>query len=132
MTPPAAPLPHVLGFTALMGAGGLKVALGGAEDVSRPCVVVYPDLGMTRGPLGDPDADLLVTVYTVTVADGPEQAIDFAGRARLAVVRQRPLVAGRVCSPVWQLDAQPVRRDDDVTPAVFEVTAQYRFWSNPA
>ena len=133
MTAPAAAEPHMRAIGAALVAAGLSVGVGEAPSTDPPHVVVYADPGLTEGSLGRPYDTVVITVQITAVGVGAEQAVQQADLARAVLLTvPAPAVPGRYIHPLWVLDAQPVRRDDQVRPALFVATAQYRMRSDPA
>lgn len=135
MTAPPIPQtePHVRALQQILTATGLAVGIGVAPDnTAAPYVVLYADPGMLEGSVGNPNETLLVTFQISAVGVGGEQALQQADRARAALLAGPPTVPGRSVQPLWLLDSQPVRRDDQVQPPLFVATAQYRMRSDPA
>lgn len=132
MTAPALPRPHADAIIALLVAAGLTAGRDGEGLGEPPYTVAYLDPGTPDGYPFARDRSYTFTVYTVAVGAGPEQAEAGAGAARAALLGAVPVVAGRVCQPIFWLAGQPARADRDVSPPVFEMTSQYRFRSQPA
>ena len=124
--------PHTQAVLALLTAASVKSGWDGEGLGDPPYVVCYCDPGMPDGYPFARDRSYTFTVYTVAVGQGPEQAAAIDSQARIALLGATPVVTGRVCQPIFYLAGQPPRADRDVSPPVFEMTAQYRFRSQPA
>ncbi len=102
-------------------------------DQTLPYAVLYPaGSGRLDGPQSDVHADAQQVVQVTSVGESREQAEALSDRVRAAMLDARPAVAGRYVQDV-QLDAsQPVRRDDDVRPALWYAVDLFRLWTTPA
>lgn len=130
-------LDHVDAVTAALTAAQITWYLGGAPagiqpTDAAPYVVLYPEPGAaTAFSLADERIAFQAVVQLTSVGVTAEQALSVADRARAALT-PAPAVAGRVSWKPEQLDGQPVRRDDQVTPPVWFAVSRYRLRSIPA
>lgn len=135
MTAPAPPGPHVTGVRDLLAAqlpAAVAVAIGGRPGTATLCVVLYPDPGTPEGSLGDRHRDLLMEIQATCVGAGTEQVLDLAGRVRTALLTLLPTVAGRTVQPLWEVvTGERVRRDDEVTPALYYLPLVFQMRTEP-
>lgn len=127
----ADPYVHAKAVIDILTAANLKAGMDGEGLGLPPYVVAYVDPGRPDGYPFARDRSVTVTISTVSVGDGPEQALKMAGRTRDALLGVVPTVTGRTCQPIFWLDGQPPSANRDLDPPVFEVSAQYRFTSQP-
>lgn len=136
MTTPAV-LPHTDAVTAALEAQSLVVYLGGAPpDVAPtdtvPYVVLYPDPGVgVRASLADDRVNFQGVIQLTCVGLTAEQVLSVSDRCRAALAGALP-VAGRAGWRPEELEGQPVKRDDDVTPPNFYAVLRYRLRSTPS
>jgi hypothetical protein len=129
-------LDHVDAVKAALEAAGLTVYLGGAPPGTAPTdttpyVVLYPDPGhAVTASLADDRVDFQAVFQLTCVGLTAEQALNVSDRS-LAALTAAPIVAGRVSWRPEQLDGQPVKRDDDITPPCFYAISRYRLRSIP-
>ncbi|WP_325594286.1 hypothetical protein [Iamia sp.] len=125
---------HTAGVIAALEAAGLQVGRGVAPaGVDPPYVVVHAGgLSVLDGPVSGSHADASPTMHVVCVGETADQAEwgrDKAAAALLGIVT----VAGRSRLHPPELEAsQPVRRDDDRSPPIFEAVDIYRIHTTPA
>lgn len=127
----ADPYAHAKAVADILTAAGVKAGMDGEGLGVPPYVVAYVDPGRPDGYPFARDRSVTVTIHTVSVGAGAEQAMKMAGKARDALLGVVPTVTGRNCQPIFWLDGQPPAANRDLDPPVFEVTAQYRFTSQP-
>jgi hypothetical protein len=129
-------LDHVDAVKAALVAEALTVYLGGAPPGTTPTdttpyVVLYPDPGhAVTASLADDRTGFQAVFQLTCVGLTAEQALNVSDRARAALT-DAPTVAGRASWRPEQLDGQPVKRDDDITPPVFYAISRYRLRSIP-
>ena len=119
---------HADAVVALLTAAGLATTLGeAADDTATPFAVVYPTAGLeVPESLGLPIADMLIDFQVTCVGESAEQALWAADKARTALNRVIPTVAGRVCWPIWADEQpQPIRRDDALNPPLFVAISRW-------
>lgn len=97
-------------------------------------VVVHPDPGRHRGPLGDPDRDLRMEFQTTAIGATPEQALWVHDQVAAELWRTSLTVDGTAATlPIWAVDGseQPVRRDDDLAEPLFYLTCAWIAHAQP-
>lgn len=117
---------------AALEAAGLTVGDGTGAGLTGKYAVVYADLGVPDGPMGDPYADLDQTVFVHGCGSTAEQAQWVADKARTALLGSPITVADRAVLYVDHNSSQPVARDDAISPAVFYAVDQYTVATTPA
>jgi hypothetical protein len=108
--------------------------VGDAEapaDDAVPYAVLWPLSVGLGGPVVAQHDDAVLGFQLTCVGAGREQAQWLADRLR-PVMLSRLAVPGRYVSQAWLEASQPVRRDDDVTPALFYVVEQFRYATFPS
>lgn len=137
MTAPASVRSHVDAVHVLLAANSVPAYRGEAPagaitaDPFTPFVVVYPNAGMPEGTLGDRHRDLSCEFQVIGVGRTAEQSQWITDKARVVLLTMLPAVPGRVAQPLWQVDGAPTRRNDAVSPAVFETPVAYQFRTGP-
>jgi hypothetical protein len=77
-------------------------------------------------------SDVLVTTATChSVGETPASARVTAGRVRAALLGKFPVIAGRGCYPIEQVDGPPLQRDESTGTPVFDQIHVYEFTSQP-
>lgn len=136
MTAPAGARTHVDGLLALLRTQlGANVGVDwGNRATGRqpPCLVLYPDPGTPEGSLGDRHRDLLLEFQLTAIGTTAEQAAWVGDAARAVLLTMQPTVTGRIVQPLWQVDGQPVQRDNDVTPPLYFQVAVYQMRTEPS
>jgi hypothetical protein len=137
VTAPASVRSHVDAVHTLLAANSVPAYRGEAPagaitaDPFVAFAVVYPNAGMPEGTLGDRHRDLSTEFTVIGVGRSAEQSQWVTDKARVALLTLLPAVPGRVSQPLWQVDGSPTRRNDAVSPAVFETPVVYVFRSGP-
>ncbi len=97
-----------------------------------PYAVVYADSGAADATsLGHASTWRTFRVWTVCVGSTQLQVRALEERVETALLDVTPTVTGRRVTPIRKGATQPVRRDDDVDPAVFEAADIWGFSSVP-
>lgn len=104
----------------------------GDPDGFLPYVIVHAGAGVLEGAPFDPARDLLFEFQISAIGSTPQQAAWGADQARAVLFAHQPLVASRTISPVWQVDAPPVQRDDTFSPPLYLAAVVYQLRSSPA
>jgi len=119
---------HTDAVQALIGAQVTCYMAEAPNNPTYPYAVLYADQGLGRRSTLAPDTTVrMVTFQTTCVGEGSEAAQWAADKVRAAVEDVQPSVSGWSCGPVQHLASQPVRRDDDVDPAVFYAVDMWRY-----
>lgn len=106
---------------------------GVPNSPTYPYVVLYGDQGAAlANAYTEVSTYRSFRVQTTTVAVNQPQARALAERVESALLDVRPAVTGRTCGPIRKEASQPVRRDDDVDPAVFYAVDIWLLTSVPA
>lgn len=117
---------------ALLESAGLAVGDGTATGITASkYAVVYADLGVPDGTLGDPFADLDQTVFVHGCGTTAEQAQWVADKARTALLGASLTITGRATLWITHNHSQPVQRDDQIMPGVFYTVDQYTVQTTP-
>jgi hypothetical protein len=103
-----------------------------------PYVLLYFALRTPSG-VDEPDkvslentSDVInATAYCHSVGGDQHAALAVAGRVRTALRGVVPVIAGRVCFPIGQVDSQPIQRDETTGTAVFDAVDIWQFTSLP-
>lgn len=112
--------------------GGWHAAPGPAAPFTG-YAVVWPGQALPAGgTAAQPDADADHTVQVTYIGRVPEQADELRDRGRAALLTADLTVPGRHAWPVRLADSQPVRRDDDPTPALWYAIDRYLIHTVPA
>ena len=101
--------------------------------VTLPYAVVYPlgDDPAERGVLGDPTQSTVVEFQVTSIGDTRDQAQWMANEVAVALSGWTPTVAGFSFGPISREDgADPVRRDDSVSPPLFYAADRYSMFVN--
>lgn len=117
---------------ATLQAAGLTVGDGSGAGLSGKYAVVYADLGVPDGPMGDRFADLDQTVFVHSCGSSAEQAQWVGDKTRAALLAGALSIDGRAVLYVDHVTSQPVQRDDDISPSVFYAVDQYTVATTPA
>lgn len=92
--------------------------------------VVYVTTPLDRGPrLSAHMSHRLVTVSVMCVGDSPNECRWVAEKAQGRLRRVRPVISGRVCTPLALVTAGQVRPDDSVEPPAWVATDVWQFQS---
>jgi len=124
---------HADAVAALLTAVNLPTTIGeAADDTATPFCVLYPNAGLEiPTSLGLPIGDIIMDFQTTCVGATAEQALWAADKARTALNRVIPVVAGRTCWPIYADEPpQPVRRDDTINPPLFVAIARWSLRSS--
>lgn len=95
---------------------------------SYPYCVVYESDAVESSSLTSGAGWETTSVQTTCVGVSPEQVRELRARARVAVLDQRPTVAGRSCGLVELVSSQKIRRDPDLPTAVFYAVDVWQFF----
>ena len=117
---------------AALRAAQLSVGDGSGVGLTAPYVVVYADLGVLDGPMGDRFADLDQTVFVHGCGTTVEQAQWAADKARVTLLTGSLALDGRAVLYVDHVTSQPVQRDDDISPSVYFTVDQFTVSTTPA
>jgi hypothetical protein len=123
--------PLTVALLAALRAAHPSVGHATGAGLTAPYAVLYPaGTGPLGGPVGDPHADADSTAQLTCVGATAEQAEWLADLLRPVLLG--PLtITGRRLMQSWLETSQPVRRDDDVTPALFYAVDQARYLTTP-
>lgn len=124
--------PHAQAVVDYLNADPDITAYLGRRGGDAPCVVVYADPGQDESSSLIPNEDVVVYLPLHAIGTGPEQALWLADKVRARLSRATPSVTGRSVHPMWQEQAAPLLRDDDVTPPLYVAFAEYAIRSSPA
>lgn len=126
--------PHVEAVKVLLAAGlpaGVVVHDGDVPDTpGQTYVTVYPDPGHRDwSSIRAVSDQLAMTVQVTCVGTTPLQARQVTDAVCAALVDRRPVVAGRTCWPITQVEGTPPVQKDDQTrdPAI----TRPRFYLTP-
>lgn len=101
------------------------------ETFAAPAAVLYLRPGGTvNGSLGEPDADADIPFQVTGIGRSAKQALWVLDRCHEALTGTPLEAEDRAIARVRRVTAGVApSRDDDVTPALFHVAAEYRLWS---
>lgn len=136
MTVPEAE-PHVAAVVAKLQTSvpaSLGVALGVGPAKNPPYLAIYPDPGDIEDARLSGDRSKLTIHFMIhAIGAGPQQAQWALDKARLALLGDPPLVAGRRTHRMTQtLGSVPITRDDSVQPPLWIALAEFRLMSQAA
>lgn len=72
-----------------------------------------------------------VDAYIHSVGDNARASRAVANRVELQLLNWRPVIAGRSCTPLRQIESVPANRDEATGPLVVDSVDVYRFTSVP-
>lgn len=100
------------------------------DSPAFPYVVLHADPGTPSVTSKVPVSDRIDHRFqTTSVGRSQDQAAWAHESVSTSILDRVLVVAGRACTPIVQDSAQPISRDDEVKPAVFYATAQWRLAS---
>lgn len=120
--------------------GASRVFDGKVPDATDPAagyVLVYTEVAWPAGPEGmaNPLSNFAVTAVTTwtlhCVSTTAAGARAVQGRARAALLNQRPVVAGRSCGIIRQDEVLPPSRDETTGQLVMDAVSTYSLFSAP-
>ena len=117
---------------AALRAAQLSVGDGSGVGLTAPYVVVYADLGVLDGPMGDRFADMDQTVFVYGCGTTREQAQLVADKARTTLLAGVTVPDRSLLYVDHVPTSQPIRRTDDISPSVFYTVDQYTVATTPA
>jgi len=99
-----------------------------------PYVLVYSIVSWPRDGVGTSLAGTQVTITTTwychcVALDTAAAARAVGMQVRSSLLNVRPVIAGRICSPIKQVDSVAPARDESLARAVFDAIAVYDFTS---
>lgn len=109
------------------------------DGIKPPYTVVYFTI-QTPGGEQAPDAVDLVgdsdvinlNIYAHNVGGNAQAARNMSWKVRAALLNVKPVVAGRVCHPIRQVDGAPPVKDESTGTLIMDLADVYRLRSVPA
>lgn len=123
------------GLGLLIADAGLTVFDGKVPDPTPdpPYVIVYVIVEWPRDGIGTALTSTQVTVttsyYCHCIAETAAGSRAVAMRVRAALLNARPVISGRNCGPIKQIEAAPPQRDETTGRLVMDSVGVYEFTS---
>jgi hypothetical protein len=109
------------------------------DTTALPYLLLYFTMTTPGGEVAPDAVDLtfnsdviLLNIYAHNVAGSAAAARNVQAKTRTALLNVRPVVAGRVCHPIRQIDDAPATKDESTGKLIFDLTDVYRLRSVPA
>ena len=108
-------------------------------DTAPPYTVVYFTITTPGGEVAPDAVDLVgnsdvivLNIYTHNVGGNAQAARAVGWKVRAALLNIKPVVAGRVCHPIRQVDDAPPVKDESTGTLIMDLADVYRLRSVPA
>lgn len=107
-----------------------------ATDITPPYVLVYTHVEWPAGggeqSLSGESGTCVTTWYCHCVGSSAVASTVVAGLVRVALLDQRPTIAGRVCDLIRMVQVLPPYRDETLRRPVLDTVAVYQLKTRPA